>query len=111
MKTLLEYLKVKNIKGKPQKFPDDYCLVLAWEPIYSVIADDETYIYIMHDKKVGHPNVFLFLIDVVKENKYTNNENITVYKIPDDYNDMEDLKTDYEEGYIDVQEDCEKLNI
>ena len=104
---LQEKLKI-NSKSKVNKdfSPEEYCIVVPFSETYDEFFDDFSEYEIMSD---SGPNIFVVRIDDLGEYTKRSEREIDFMKIPDKYSSFEELKDEYEDGTLDLDE-LEKLN-
>ena len=102
-KFISEKLKInKDIKNKYFS-NNEWCIVVPFSETYDKFFDEYSDYEIMSD---AGPNIFVITIDIAE--KYKNSKDIDFMKIPDKYESFDEVKDDYEEGLIDLDE-LEKL--
>ncbi len=105
MKSLNEYLSTKIDATKADyRFPYDFCLVAAYSEMFRKMCK-EWEDALMHNK--NGPDVFVVPTSAVE--KYFDNKDFEAYKMPDEYEDMNDLEEDLDNGRFDTEE-IERLN-
>ena len=105
---ILEKLKISSkSKINNNSIQDLYCLVHPKEvsDTFNKFMDDYEDAFIYNDEG-GY--FFIILKDEIK--KYKNNEYIKIYKIPDKYNNLDDLEDDFKTYKITLK-DMEKINL
>lgn len=121
MKTLNEYFLCKTISSideyllsktnpKAATFQDEFCLVLAWGPLYDELCDEWGDALVTSD--AGEPSLFLLRKTDAKEYyKKAASTDITVYEIPEQYTSLEEFdkfEDDYNNGKIGIGDGIEK---
>lgn len=103
--TITEYLSTKVDATKADyRFPFDFCLVVAYAEMFRKMCKE--WEDALMRNKTG-PDVFVVPTSAVKE--YFDNDNFEAYKIPDKYDNMNDLEEDLDNGRFDSKE-IERLN-
>lgn len=102
MISICEYLKVKNIKGKGNVFPYDYCLVVPYNDSYGPFEDDWADVMIPNNANSRDPN--FFLLTKRDASSYRNDENIIFYEIPEFCKTMDDVESAGNDGRLDLDE-------
>lgn len=99
MKTINEYLisKTHHSKSFSDKFPDGFCLVMPFGNEYDVFYD-EWYDVMLKDMYGEEPDAFLLKREDVLD--YLDNKDVIVYKIPKEFETIDDLEDSYMHGKI-----------
>lgn len=110
MNNLKEYILEKLIIDKNTKktlLNNTFCLVVPFGQAYDDIVNDYEDARITNND--GDPDAFILPIDTVK-NYYDiySKEEVTIYRIPDNYKEISEFEDAYDNGEISI-EDMEKI--
>lgn len=106
MKTLNNYILEKLIIDKNTKktlLNNTFCLVVPFGSAYDDIVNDYEDARITNND--GDPDAFILPIDTVK-NYYDiySKEEVTIYRIPDNYKEISEFEDAYENGEISTED-------
>ena len=104
---IIERLKLnKDTKISNNNFSEKNCIFIPFDDIYDELMNKYNKYRINQDQGFV---IFIIPIEVVKNYKYSHGR--AVYKIPDKYNDFDELKDDYIKGKLKIDNSIEKLEI
>lgn len=104
---ITERLKLnKNTKINNSNFNKENCILIPFSTDYQELIDQYDNYRICPEQGFV---IFIIPIEAVKNYKYSRGRD--VYKIPDKYNHFDEIKDDYMNGKLKIDNNLEKLDI
>lgn len=98
MKTILEYLNSKVDVRHRDDFPEDFCIVLAFNKKYDKLCEEWDGALVVSDVAANS-----FIMPIRNAEEYYGTD-LEAYEIPTRYGDMDDLEEDLSNGEIDFED-------
>lgn len=94
-----EKLKIKSNTKINSDIQDKYCIAIAYGDLYEEFNE-----YFEDCLVASEYNANCFIVEPYEIESYWNHPDLDIFRIPDNYNDLDEVINDYEAGKLDSGE-------